>query len=245
MGLSKFGRDERLPLYQQVREEIVDKIQDGTWLPDTAIPTEAELTKQYGVAIGTIRKAVDALVTDGLLYRSQGRGTFVRRPDFNASLFRFFRQTSSDGKAQVPESKILSRKLGLPPEAAVKALNLKANDLAIRLERNRFLGNRVVLTEEIWLPESLFASLVDIDFAEFGNLLYPFYERQCGLLVASAKETLTIEAADSATANTLGIDEGRPVAVIERIAYGYDKTPIEYRLSRGSAETFRYQIEIT
>ncbi|MEL0621682.1 GntR family transcriptional regulator [Marinomonas arenicola] len=245
MELSKRGHDERLPLYQQVRDEIFDNIQRGVWLPDVAIPTEAELTKHYGVAIGTIRKAVDTLVADGVLYRSQGRGTFVRRPDFSSSLFRFFRQVSADGKVSIPTGNILSRTLMLPAEHIARSLKFKPNEVAIRLERNRVLDNSVVLTEEIWLPESLFASLADIELTSFGNLLYPFYEKQCGLLVASATETLSIESAMPETASVLGIDEGRPVAVIERIAYSYDKTPLEYRISRGPAETFRYQVNIS
>ncbi|WP_421855823.1 GntR family transcriptional regulator [Marinomonas sp.] len=245
MTLFKQGRDHRLPLYQQVRDELLDNISSGVWVPDVPIPTESELTKNYKVAIGTIRKAVDTLVNDGLLYRSQGRGTFVRRPDFNASLFRFFRQMSSDGRFVMPESQLLSRTFKKPPQQAADALEIDVNDKAICLERLRLLEERVVLTEEIWLPASLFSSLIDLELSEFGNLLYPFYEQQCGQLVASAKETLTIKSANAHIAGALKTAENSPVAVIERVAYGYDKTPLEYRISHGSAETFCYQIEIT
>ena len=244
MALFKHGRDHRLPLYQQVRDELLDNIRSGAWLPDVPIPTESELTKSYEVAIGTIRKAVDTLVSDGLLYRSQGRGTFVRRPDFNASLFRFFRQMSSDGRFVMPTSQLLSRTFKKPPQQAADALKIDANDKAICLERLRFLEDRVVLTEEIWLPASLFTSLIDLELSEFGNLLYPFYEQQCGQLIASAKETLTIRSANTHIAKALKAAEHSPVAVIERVAYGYDKTPLEYRISHGAAETFCYQIEI-
>lgn len=245
MGLFKHGRDHRLPLYQQVRDDILENISAGVWLPDAPIPTESELTKSYEVAIGTVRKAVDTLVNDGLLYRSQGRGTFVRRPNFDASLFRFFRQVSADGRVVMPESRLLSRGLKKPSKQAADALNIKQNDDAIFLERLRFLEKRVVLTEEIWLPKNLFSDLTDIPLSEFGNLLYPFYEQRCGQRVASAKETLTIKSACQSIADALEIDLNSPVAVIERVAYGYDKTPLEYRISHGSAETFCYQVEIT
>lgn len=244
MALFKHGRDHRLPLYQQVRDELLDNISSGAWLPDVPIPTESELTKNYEVAIGTIRKAVDTLVNDGLLYRSQGRGTFVRRPDFNASLFRFFRQMSSDGRFVMPESQLLSRTFKNPPQQVAEALKIDINDKAICLDRLRLLEDRVVLTEEIWLPAALFSSLIDLELSEFGNLLYPFYEQQCGQLIASAKETLTIASASTSIAKALNTVENSPVAVIERVAYGYDKTPLEYRISHGSAETFCYQIEI-
>jgi GntR family transcriptional regulator len=245
MGLFKHGRDHRLPLYQQVRDEILENISAGIWLPDAPIPTESELTKSYEVAIGTVRKAVDTLVNDGLLYRSQGRGTFVRRPNFNASLFRFFRQVSSDGRFVMPESRVLSKGLKKPSKQAAEALNINQSDDAIYLERLRFLENQVVLIEEIWLPKNLFSSLADLELTQFGNLLYPFYEQQCGQLVASAKETLTITSASQPISAALNIDLSSPVAVIERVAYGYDKTPLEYRISHGSAKTFCYQVEIT
>lgn len=76
-------------------------------------------------------------------------------------------------------------------------------------------------------------------------MLYPFYEKQCGQCIASAKETLTVGAADSVMAKTLSIEEGAPVVVIERTALGYDRSPLEYRLSRAAADGFRYQIDIS
>ncbi len=62
MSTTALGQDERLPLYQRLRDEMLGKIAAGEWLPGEAIPTEAELTRQYGVAIGTVRKAVETLV---------------------------------------------------------------------------------------------------------------------------------------------------------------------------------------
>ncbi|MGO1297049.1 MAG: GntR family transcriptional regulator [Vibrio sp.] len=244
MTLFKDELDHRLPLYQQVRDELLNNISSGVWLPDVAIPTENELTKRYKVATGTIRKAVDTLVNDGLLYRSQGRGTFVKRPDFNASLFRFFRQTSLDGRFVIPDSRLLSRYVQAPTQQVADALKIEMNEKTICLERLRIQEERVVLTEEIWLPESRFGELLSVELSEFGNLLYPFYEQKCGQLIASAKETLTIKLANESTAQALATPEHSPVAVIERVAYGYDKTPLEYRISHGSADTFCYQIEI-
>ena len=90
MNPRKSPPDERLPLYQRLRDEMLEKITLGEWHPDEAIPPESELTRTYGVAVGTVRKAVETLVAEGLLERNQGRGTFVRRPSFDASLFRFF-----------------------------------------------------------------------------------------------------------------------------------------------------------
>ncbi len=244
MNSGKLAHDVRLPLYQRLRDEMVEKITDGEWRPDQAIPTEAELTKTYGVAIGTVRKAVDVLVAEGLLERSQGRGTFIRRPSFDASLFRFFRHLTGAGGRQIPEGRVLARVVETPPEDVASALGLSAKTKAIRLDRLRLIDGQVVLVEEIWLPKARFAALLDVDIAEFDDLLYPFYESHCGQVIASAKETLTVDSANAKIAGSLGIEEGKPVVVIERLALGFDRKPLEWRRSHGAADTFRYQVDI-
>ena len=107
------------------------------------------------------------------------------------------------------------------------------------------IEGRTLFHEDIWLPANRFGALMDVDPEDFGELLYPFYERQCGQCIASAKETLTVGAADGDMAATLSIEEGAPVVTIERIALGYDRSPLEYRLTRAAAEGFRYQIDIS
>ncbi|HEX7987013.1 MAG TPA: GntR family transcriptional regulator, partial [Duganella sp.] len=187
--------DKRLPLYHRVRDDMLSKIASGAWPRDAAIPTEVELTQSYGVAIGTVRKAVDTLVADGLLERSQGRGTFIRRPDFQSSLFRFFRHRGGGGRETAPKGRILGRVLGPPPAPVAQALQLPAGDQAIRLDRVRLVDEQPVLLEEIWLPHQRFAALMEMAESDFGDLLYPLYELRCGQTVASAQETLTVEAA--------------------------------------------------
>lgn len=244
MKPDKLPRDSRLPLYQRLRDEMLDKITRGEWRPDDAIPTEIELTKTYGVAIGTVRKAVETLVAEGLLERSQGRGTFVRRPSFDGSLFRFFRLLTSQGKRRVPEGRVLDRRIVPPPRPVADALGLGKSAQTIRLDRLRLIDGQVVLMEEIWVPHQKFAVLMDFAPEDFGDLLYPFYDKHCGQAIASAQETLTVEAADAKTAEALGIGEGKPVVVIERLAFGYDRKPLEWRRSIGAADTFRYQVDI-
>ncbi len=245
MNTSTLGYDERLPLYQRLREEMLAKIAAGEWTPGAPIPTEAELTKSYGVAIGTVRKAVDTLVNEGLLLRSQGRGTFVRRPNFDASLARFFRQVDASGGREIPTSRILSKTLQKPSPGVSNALGLGKGEQVVHMERLRMVEGRTLFHEEIWLPANRFGALMDVDPEGFGELLYPFYEQQCGQCIASARETLTVGAADGDMAAALSIEEGAPVVTIERIALGYDRAPLEYRLTRAAAEGFRYQIDIS
>ena len=62
----------------QVREYVRALVRDAE--PGAPAPSERELVQQFGVARMTVRQAMDALVTEGLLERIPGRGTFVARP---------------------------------------------------------------------------------------------------------------------------------------------------------------------
>jgi GntR family transcriptional regulator len=236
--------DDRLPRYQRLRDELVALIAARHWRPGEAIPTEQALAKRYDVAIGTVRKAVDLLVGDGLLERFQGRGTFVRRASFDSSLFRFFRFQTRGGERRIPEGRILRREVVDAPSAVAATLQIPNSTSVIQMTRLRLIDDVPMLAEEIWLPFDRFAAFARLELGEIGDLLYPVYEAQCNQVVASATETLTVEAIGPLHARLLRIEPGTPAVVIERLAYGYDRQPLEWRRSRGPASEFIYQAEI-
>ncbi len=239
------AHDERLPLYQRLRDDLLKRIAAGEWSPGDAIPTEAELTQAYELATGTVRKAVDMLVAEGVLTRSQGKGTYVRRPDFGSSLFRFFRFKTKSGDDVRPTARILSRAVLTPPAEVRQALDLGEGEAeGIVLSRLRLIEDRPVLAEEIWLPRTRFEPLVGLKLEDFGDLLYPLYESACKQLVASARERLTVEVAGPAIADRLGIAPGAPVIAVQRVAFNFAGAPIEWRCTRGSADGFQYEVDI-
>ncbi|PTB18630.1 GntR family transcriptional regulator [Trinickia symbiotica] len=236
--------DTRLPRYQRLRDELAGQIAEHRWAPGQAIPTEHELASTYGLAIGTVRKAIDRLVADGLLERFQGRGTFVRRPNFDGSLLRFFRLHDERHDRSARASRILMREVTEAPSEVSATLRIERSARVIHMSRLRLVGDAPILAEEIWLPYKPFAAFAMLDTSEIGDLLYPVYETYCHQVIASARETLTIEIVDMMHARLLRIDPGTPVVVVERIAYGYDRRPLEWRRSRGPASEFAYQVEI-
>lgn len=239
-----FSNDTRLPLYQRLRDELAANVAENRWRPGEAIPTEAELVSHYGVSIGTVRKAVDKLVAEGLLERFQGRGTFVRRASFDNTLFRFFRFQSETGESLAPEGRVLERALTEAPLQVTQGLQIPSGSSAIHLTRLRLINQRPLLAESIWLPQDKFSALLNIPLSEFGNLLYPFYEERVGHAVATAQENLTVEPVGIKEAELLQIDVGTAVIVVERVAFGYDQQPLEWRRYCGLASHFRYHVEI-
>lgn len=71
------------PLYLQVHALIKQRIRAGEWRDGVAIPGEAQLSREIGVSIGTVRKAMDKLASERLITRERGRGTFLSPPSVN------------------------------------------------------------------------------------------------------------------------------------------------------------------
>ena len=154
------------------------------------------------------------------------------------------RRDQSGPSARVPVSRILKREETMMTVVVAEALGLKAGAPAIRFSRLRLIDDRPLVLEDIWLPHDRFKALLTIDTREFGDLLYPLYEQYCGVMVASAQETLSAEAVSAKNARLLELEAGEPVIVIERVALSADRQPLEWRQSRGPASEFRYQVEI-
>lgn len=236
--------DPRLPRYQQIRDDIAGRIANGEWKAGDAIATESELSSAYGVAIGTIRRAIDELAGDGLIERAHGRGMFVRRADFSTSLFRFFRLGSGAQRSVIPESRILSRSVETPTNEVRDKLALPRGQSAVRIIRLRMETGRVLLREEIWLSAVTFGPIVDMPVGQLMPLLYPAYERHFGKIVARAKERLTVEAANATIAADLASKPGDAVVRVERLAIDHANTPLEWRISHGLADQFIYEVEV-
>lgn len=74
-------------LDQRIREDIVTKIRSGLWRPGDKIPTERELTGQYGCSRMTVSKAISSLVLAGLIERNKKAGSFVCQPPLETAAF--------------------------------------------------------------------------------------------------------------------------------------------------------------
>lgn len=75
-----------LPLYQQIQQHLLEKIQSGEWAPQHQIPPEELLARDFGVSRMTANKAIRDLVQQGYLVRQAGVGTFVTDHKAESSL---------------------------------------------------------------------------------------------------------------------------------------------------------------
>jgi GntR family transcriptional regulator len=89
-----------VPLYEVVKRHISEAIMMGRWAPGTVLPGEVALAQRFGVAVGTVRRALSDLTVEGLLTRRRKTGTVVtgRSPHHSLrSFFQYFRLHGRDG----------------------------------------------------------------------------------------------------------------------------------------------------
>lgn len=218
-----------LPLYARVRAKLVERIRSGEWRPGQLIPNEFEVAAEFGVSQGTARKAMDSLAIDGLLVRRQGKGTFVVEHTAADVLFKFFHIHDRHGRQIKPASPLASAAVVAAGREARSALALDKPARVIVIKRLRFRNGSPFITETITLPATLFPTLAGR--ADVPNTLYDLFQKEFGVLVTRADEHITPLLADGEVAETLGVAPGTPLLKIERIAFGLDDQPIEWRVS--------------
>jgi GntR family transcriptional regulator len=232
-----------LPLYHQLKELLKARISAGVWKIGQMIPSENELATTFGISSGTVKKALFELVRDGVIVRRQGKGTFVARPDFKRSFFRFFRHSSrQDAEGVIPISKVLFSGTANPAARAREALNLVKDSRCLMIKRIRSLRDAPLMFEHIYLPQAIFRGLEKIDISQ--ELLYPIYDSQFNTPIVWAEEFLEPRLASGEIGRYLEITPGDPVIFIERIAYTFGDVPVEFRCSYGRGDRFRYHIEL-
>src|SRR5262245_62185849 len=116
------------PLYLQVRDALAARIAMGEWKPNTAIPNEGDLAREFGVSSGTMRKALDMMEGERLLTRRQGRGTFVNDQASDELAERFSNIHAADGDRIAGESKMLNIVQASANPAECARLRLRADD---------------------------------------------------------------------------------------------------------------------
>lgn len=235
--------DPRLPRYLKVRDYVAQAITRGEWSAGDAIPTETQLAKMHEVSVGTVRKAVDILVSEGLVDRMHGKGTFVRRSGFATPLFRFFGHVSQNGTILVPHGRIVERRRMSPPPEVRAALGLSPRQDGIRMKRVRTRENHNFLAEDIWVSAETFDGILDISLDEFEPLLYPTYAKHFNIIVSTVEENLAI-AREPAMAKRLGLTENALLMEIKRIALVKSGQAIEWRRSYCSAMDFQYKVVV-
>jgi GntR family transcriptional regulator len=220
------------PLYAEVRARLIEGMSALAWQPGEAIPSEAELARAFGVAVGTVRKAVDSLVAERALIRRQGKGTFVATHDGRRLMFHFFHIVERGGAKAYPVPHLLDFRRERADAASAAALGIAPADKVIRIRNVLSLGGRPAIVDDITLPAELFPGLTEKIFRARDNTIYHLYQSRYGINVLATDERLRAILASREMAPLLQVAPGAPLLEIRRVALTFRDRPVELRLSR-------------
>jgi GntR family transcriptional regulator len=220
-------RDSKLPFYHQLYQILRQNIIRGEWQPGDMLPPESELIERYQVSRITVRQALETLVNDGLIYRQQGRGTFVAHPTVEQSLLRIISFTEDmRQRGFEPGTEVLFSGLApAPPEIAQK-LEVRADEELVRLERLRLADKEPMSIEESYLVHRYCPGILQKDYAT--SPLREALERDYGIQLIRAKQLIRATEASSRIAHLLSISSGAALLLIERISYSHQNIPVEF-----------------
>ncbi len=235
------------PLYRQIKALILQRLEAGDWKPGEAIPSEIELASQFRVSQGTVRKAIDELGAENLVIRRQGKGTFVATHSEQQVQYRFLRlapDVGDPGTEGPAQRKVLECKRIRATAEVAKALALRTGDSVLQARRLLSFTGVPAILEDLWLPGAAFKGLTADRMAQYPGPTYALFELEFGVRMVRAAEKLRAVAADSRQAEALGVPAGFPLLSVERIAYTYSDTPMEFRQCVYRTDTHHYRNEL-
>lgn len=216
-----------VPRYFQLKEIMREKIRTGEWKPGDLIPSERELSEQYGISRMTARQAITELVNEGLFFREQGRGTFVSRHKITQQLIRLTGFTEDmKARGQQPGTRVLSASMVPADELTAEHLRIQPGQQVFSLRRLRLSDNEPLAIEHSRLYFIGCERLLEEDLEH--NSLYRLLEARYGLVLMEAEQELEAGLAGDEEAQLLNLPVGSPVLFTRRTTYAERDQPIEY-----------------
>lgn len=236
-------RRSSVPLYHQLKEKLIQSIENGDLEVGALLPTEMDMVDRYAVSRTTVRQAMQALEYDGYISRTPGKGTFVIRTKLSRGLTRLTSFTEDmQARGESVTSKLLEFKQIGADEVAAEKLNLPVGTPLIYASRLRSAnGVPVALNVSfIHLPDEIVITREELE--EIGSIFALFDRKQSPPL--EADRTIEAVAATEEWAHLLRIPAGSPILLVEGVVYTYDRRPIEFHKVISVGDRYKYAVHL-
>jgi GntR family transcriptional regulator len=228
--------------YEKIAEDLREDILRGKYQSGEQLALEKEMCAQYKVSRITIKRAVDALVSQGLVVKRRGSGTFIKSlkdEDVKelgmANQFSGFAATYHDRKV---ETDVLRFDIVHPDEAVAAKLQITTEDFVYDIIRVRKLDGEPVVIEYTKMPIQL---IPGIKKSVLETSIYTYIEKKLKFKIQSAHRTVKADMPTEEEKKALQIEGVLPILEVEQVAFLDDGLPFEYSISRhrGDRNVFR------
>ncbi len=235
-----------IPKYYQVKQKILDLIHASELEgEDECLPSERVLCDMFNVSRITVRKAIDDLVQDQILYKIHGKGTFIfkGKKEKNLLALRSNEETIISYGA-TPNRIVLSKELIGYDEEISGRLKLLLDDKIVKLDRIYSANDVPINRTKSYVPIKYFPGIINVDFEQ--NSLYHQIEQVYMTKITRSHRTIEAVLANKKNAQYLGVAEGTPILLFKCVTFGLindRETPIEYFECVYRSDQYKFYID--
>lgn len=207
----------KVPLHVQLSAVLRSRITGGSLPPGSILPTEAELTKKFGISRSVVRQALLALTGDGLVRRGRGRGSVVAPLGEHHRLV----QRLSGLSTQIDQVTTIVLSLSLERDALAEAT--LGVDEVVSLHRLRLAEGSPIALIHTWLPSRIALTAAELTNASLHALL----RRKHGIAIVTGRRQVRAVAASASQAESLQVAAGSPLLLLEGTSFDEAGGPVE------------------
>lgn len=209
--MEKINRHNSIPLYLQVISQLVKKINNNEWENGEKLPTEKELSDIFGVSLITIRKALQELNMQGMIYKIHGKGSYVSKNDnqihdLKLNHIRSFSEEMATNKKDIGSILLNVKEISGTSED-IKIFKIKKNEKIIIVKRVRTVNGTPTHVSTHKIPSSILKNKENIDFSKS---IYQTLE-SLNVKIEKGTEEITAVTPSNSEAEILGISSNQPV----------------------------------
>lgn len=217
-----------IPRHSQISQWLRNQIKSGIYETDEKLPSENELAKKFDVSRVTIRRALQSLENESIIYRCQGLGSFVSDKRASHDFIKLTDFNEDMAKAGLDPSSVVKKFETVDaPDWLTPLLNVEEGSKVLQIDRLRLGNNEPIAFDSTWLPV-LYGQLLDEDKLT-DSTIYKVLEENYDIPVIRGCYRLSAEIADETLANELNVDKNSPLFLIDRLSYTIGDKPLYYQ----------------
>ncbi|WP_125763956.1 GntR family transcriptional regulator [Companilactobacillus hulinensis] len=229
--------------YREIYSDIKKNILTNHYRAGTPLPTQEVLSEKYDVSRLTLKKALNLLLDEGLVFSKQGSGTYVRKQieqsDDELLPLDLPIGVTYSHRDQKITSKVIDFGARLPDENEQKNLGIKSNEPVYEIKRSRFVNGEHYSYEHTVMP----TDIVPLDEKVIAGSIYD-YLGDHKIRLTDARRIVFADSADDETSHALDIENGDAVLCIEQVGYDQSGRPFEYSISKFKNEKSKFVLDV-
>lgn len=228
--------------YEKIANTIRERIREGLYPVDSLVPDQVTLSKEFEVSRMTVKRAMDILELEGLIFRRRGAGTFVKKTALSEGLtanLMDYEGLTKQLKGQKVKSQIISFKLDFPDEQVQEKLMIDKHDPIYKIIRLRLVEDKPYILEHTIMNANL---IPGINEEILHNSVYQYIHDDLKLEFSGAYRTIHADKSSEYDQEYLECKVEDPVLEIIQVVYLEDGTPFEYSRSRNKYDTRSYNL---